>query len=164
MARILAGQRASADRLNYAHPFVVEYQAITSNTGSATSETVWVTTASVTFKSGRAYRITAKALIQGNTADKATLRVRKTNTSGSVYLDTFHQGIQVTGSNTLIYAANICANNSGADVTAALVGTFTRSSGSAASVLIAASSTHVAYVLVEDVGESSDFPSATAIT
>ncbi|NEB00633.1 hypothetical protein [Streptomyces sp. SID13726] len=162
---ILAGMRATADRINDAHPRTIAYQAITANTSSATAETVWVTTGAVTFRAGRAYRMTLKALIQGNSADKATLRVRKTNASGSVYLDTFHQGIQVTSSNTLIYVSNICVNTTGADVTAtALVGTFQRSSGSAASVLVAASATHVAYVQVEDIGIAADFPSATAIT
>ncbi|MFJ6386455.1 hypothetical protein ACIQJT_02480 [Streptomyces sp. NPDC091972] len=164
---ILAGMRATADRINDAHPRTIAYAAITSNTSgsSSTADTAWVTTGAVTFRTGRAYRMTLKALIQGSPADKATLRIRKTNTSGSVYLDTFHQGIQVSNSNTLIYASNICVNTTGADVTAtALVGTWSRSNGNAAPVLVAASTTHVAYVQVEDIGIAADFPSATPIT
>jgi hypothetical protein len=164
---ILAGMRATADRINDAHPRTIAYQAITSNTSgsSSTSDTAWVTTGAVTFRAGRAYRMTLKALIQGNAADKATLRIRKNTTSGSVYLDTFHQNIAVSSSNTLVYASNICVNNTGADVTAtALLGTWSRSSGSAAAVLVAASATHVAYVQVEDIGIAADFPSATPIT
>lgn len=162
---VYAGQRVTADMLSYRSPYVVAYARITANTSGATSETVWVTTGAVTFKSDRAYRVTLKALVQGNSADKATLRVRKTDASGSVYLDTFHQNIAVTGSNTLIYASNICTNTTGSDVTAtALVGTFQRSSGTGGNVLIAASSTHSAYVEVQDIGPASDYATATAIT
>lgn len=162
---VYAGQRISADMLTFRPPYAVAYARITANTAGATAETVWVTSGAVTFKSDRAYRVTLKALIQGNSADKATLRVRKTDLSGSVFLDTFHQNIAVTGSNTLVYASNICTNTSGADVTAtALVGTFQRSSGTGGNVLIAASSTHSAYIEVQDIGPASDYSTATAIT
>jgi len=166
---VYAGQRMTADMISYRSPYTVAYAAITSNTSGATAETVWVTSGAVTFENGRAYRVTLKALIQpvsgGSVNDKVTLRVRKTDASGSVYLDTFHQGGQVVGSNTLIYASNVCTNTSGSDVTAtALVGTFQRSNGSTSNVLVAASSTHTAYIEVQDIGPASDYSTATAIT
>lgn len=162
---VYAGQRITADMISYRSPYTVVWAAISANTAGATAETVWVTTPAVTFENGRAYRVTVKALIQGSSADKVGLRVRKTDASGAVYLDTFHQNVAVTGSNTLVYASNICVNTTGADVTAtALVGTFQRTSGSAGNVLVAATSTHVAFVWVEDVGPASDYINATAIT
>jgi hypothetical protein len=162
---VYAGQRVTADMLSYRSPYSVAYARIAANSSGATAETVWVTSGAITFENARAYQVTLKALIQGNAADKATLRVRKTDVSGSVFLDTFHQNIAVTGSNTLIYGSNICTNTTGADVTAtALVGTFQRSSGTGGNVLIAASATHAAYIEIQDIGPASDYPSATAIT
>lgn len=160
----LAGQRITVQRLLDNTPRTISYTSITANTASVTAETVWITSGSITFRTGRAYRCTLKCLLQGNAADKATVRIRKANLSGDVYLDSFHQGIQVSTSNTMFYGSNICSNTSGADVTAAVVGTLQRSSGSTANVAIAATTTHVAYMEVEDIGDASDFSGARAIT
>lgn len=147
---------------NYS-PQVVSYTAITANSSTTTTtEAVAITTPSITFQNGRAYRITYKGLGAGTiTGDQGQFRVRKTNTSGSTYVDSFLQGL--FNGNTLLNLQNICANNSGADISAVLVGTYLRASGTG-TVAVTASATNVAFILVEDVGLASNFPSATAIT
>ena len=158
------GMTITAERLIDNTPHNVSYTAITANTAAVTAETVAVTTSSITFRAGRAYRITFKGLAQSSGAsDAVTVRVRKTNTSGDVYIDSFRLHIPAAGANVPFYLANICSNSTAADVSAVLVGTYARAAGAGTS-LIAATSTHVCYIEVEDIGEAADFPSARAIT
>lgn len=165
MARWLAGNKGTADRLNDNTPHTISYTSLTANSSAVTTtETVALTSASVTFENGRAYRFTFKCLAQSSTAaDTVTVRVRKTTTSGTAYIDQVRVYIAAAGANAPVYFQNVCVNTSGADVTAALVGTYVRASG-AGNVLIAASSTNVCYIEVEDIGEAADFSGATAIT
>ncbi|MEV5953722.1 hypothetical protein AB0M11_08085 [Streptomyces sp. NPDC051987] len=144
-------------------PQVLSYTAITANTSTTTTtELVAITTPSITFQNGRAYRITYKGLgIGTTTGDNGQFRVRKTNTSGTAYIDGFRT--YLFAGNTMFNLQNICANNSGADITAALVGTYALASGGG-TVAVAASTNNVAYILVEDMGISSNFTNATAIT
>lgn len=162
---LTAGTILTPQKLLDAIPRTISYTAITANTGTSTgTETVALTTASVTFRTGRAYRITFKGLVQSSAAaDQVTVRVRKTNTSGDVYIDSFRLVVPTAGGNTPFYLANICANSTSADVSAVLVGTFARIVGSGNS-LISATGTHVCYVEVEEIGDAADFPSARAIT
>lgn len=161
----LAGMKTTADRLNQFHARTISYTAITANTSTVTTvETVAITTPSITFQNGRAYRIIFKGLAQSDTAaDSVIVRVRKTNTSGTAYVDQVRLYVVANNANSPFYFANICSNTTGADVTAALVGTYVRASG-AGNVLIAASTNNVAYVLVEDIGSSDDYANATAIS
>jgi hypothetical protein len=152
--------------LNYLYNYgvqVLSYTAITANTSTTTStEAVAITTPSITFQNGRAYRITFKGLGTGTVAaDNGQFRVRKTNTSGTAYIDGFRT--YLFNGNTMFNLQNICANNSGADITAALVGTYVLASGSG-NVSVAASTNNVAFILVEDMGLASNFANATAIT
>lgn len=161
----LAGQKTTAQRLIDNTPHTISYTSLTANTGTTTTtETVALTTASVTFRTGRAYRITLKCLVQSSVAaDTVTVRVRKTNLAGTAYIDQVRMYIAAGGGNSPVYFSNICTNASGADITAALVGTYVRASGSG-NALIAASTNNVCYIEVQDIGESGDFSGATAIT
>lgn len=144
-------------------PQVVSYTAITANTSTTTTtEAVAITTPSITFTNGHAYRITYKGLAAGTASDQGQMRVRKTNTSGTAYIDGFRQ--QIFSGNTMFNLQNICANNSGADISAVLVGTYQLVTGGTGNVSVAASTNNVAYILVEDMGPSSNFTNATAIT
>lgn len=144
-------------------PQVVSYTAINANTATTTTtEAVAITTPSITFTNGHAYRITYKGLGGGSVnGDQGQFRVRKTNLSGTAWIDGFGQ--YMFNGNTMFNLQNICANNTGADVTAALVGTYVRAAGSG-NVAVNASTNNVAYILVEDMGPSSNFTGATAIT
>lgn len=162
----LAGQKTTAQRLIDNTPHAISYTALTANSATTTTtEAVALTTGSVTFETGRAYRITLKCLVQSSVAtDTVTVRVRKTNVSGDVYVEaprvytTFGGGSQAT------YFDNICTNTTGADITAPLALCFVRTTGTGNVLIAATSTTHVAYVLVEDIGLAADFPSARAIT
>jgi hypothetical protein len=162
---LLAGQRITQQRLTDSMQRVIEYAPITANTGTTTTtEAIAITSAALTFRTGRAYRIALRGLAQSSAGgDTMTLKVRKTNTSGTVYLESFRLYIPVNGTNVDYYSSQICTNTTGADVSAPLVATYLRNSGGG-NVLVAASATHVSYIRVEDIGLASDFPSAVAIT
>lgn len=160
------GMTITAQRLLDNTPHTISYTSLTSNTSTATStETVALTTPSNTFRNGRAYRVTYKGLAQSSVAnDSVTVRVRKTDTAGEVYIDSFRLAIPAAGANVPFCLSNILTNTSGADITAVWVGTFVRVSGGTGNVLLAATSTHVAYIELEDIGEAVDFPTARAMT
>lgn len=162
---VYAGQRISADMLSYRPPYTVAYAPLAANTSTTTTtETVAITTGSITFENGRAYRITLKCLAQSSVSgDTVMLRVRKTNTSGTAFIDQNRKYIPANSANTPCHFSNICSNTTGADITDVLVATYQRSSGTGNS-LIAASAGNVAYILVEDVGPAGDYTSAQAIT
>lgn len=147
---------------NYS-PQIVSYTAINANSSTTTTtEAVAITTGSITFQNGRAYRISYKGLGAGTVnGDQGQFRVRKTNTSGTAYIDSFSQ--YLFNGNSMFNLENVCANNSGADITAALVGTYVRASGTG-TVAVNASTNNVAFILVEDIGLASNFTNATAIT
>lgn len=158
------GQTITPQRLSDNTPHTINYTALTANTANNTgTEAVALTTASITFRAGRAYRVTFKGLAQSSVAaDQLTVRVRKTNTSGDVYVDSFRIPIPTAGGNVPFYLANICTNTTSADVSAVLVGTYVRLTGTGNCVL-AATTTHVCYVEVEDIGDAVDFAGARAI-
>lgn len=162
----VAGQEVTADDLNNRATITVLYAAITSNTGTTTTaEATAITAGGVTFKNGRAYRINIKALIQSSiAADTVTMRVRQNTTSGNTYLDTQRIYIPVASANVLYCGFNIITNTTGADVVAtAMLLDYLRASGTG-NVLIAASTSQVAYLHIEEIGAATDFPSATAIS
>lgn len=144
---------------------LTDHTARTTNTAGVTgTETVALTSASVTFLAGRAYRVSVKGVVQSNTAgDTVQIRVRKTNTAGAIYLDSFTGlRINVAGDNTPYCLENVIRNHTGADVTAALVMTYVRGSG-AGTVLVAADAVNPAYLQINDIGASGSYPSANEI-
>lgn len=159
------GMRITDERLNDAPPFTVEFASITANTATTTTtETVGITTAPITFRTGRAYRITLKCLAQSSVSgDNMVLRVRKTDTSGTAYIDQYRVQILAAAANMPVYFSNVCANTTAADINAVLVATYLRNVGTG-NVIIAASVNNVAFIHVEDLGDAADYPSATAIT
>lgn len=165
MGTWLSGMRTTADRLNDNTPHTINYTAITANTATNTgTEAVALTTPSITFRAGRAYRITFKGLVQSSVAnDQLTVRVHKTNTSGDVYVDSFRLVVPTAAGNSPFYLANICSNTTAADISAVLVGTYVRTSGTG-NCLIAATTAHVCYIEVEDIGDAADFAGARPIT
>ncbi len=167
---ILAGLRLTAAVWydNVPHTITGGYAATTVATstpsGTPTQETAYLTSGSMTLRNGRAYRITVSTLITGTSPDTARMWVRRTNTSGSVLLDTQRIAIPSSGSNGRVTWENIATNQSGADLTGVLVATIARASGSAAVVGTNASGTSPSYLQVEDIGLATDYPTATAIT
>lgn len=165
MAGWLAGQRATAQRLNDNAPFTLSYTSIAANTAAGTTtELVAITTASMTLRNNRAYRMTFKGLVQSTVAaDTVTVRIRKGSAAGALYLDTMRIYVPSASANAPVLFSNILTNTSGADVTAALVGTYIRASGTG-NVLVAATGTQAAYLHVEDIGTASDHSGAVAIS
>lgn len=140
------------------------YGAISATTGTASAETVYITKAGVVFRQGRAYRITVKGFFSSSVAnDRIQLRVRKTNVTGTVYLNT---GIGPTtpaaSTSTAFYFQNVCRNTSGGDLTQTLVATFQRQAGTG-NLAIAAGASDPAYLHVEDIGAAADFSPACQI-
>jgi hypothetical protein len=159
------GQRMTDARLRDNAPFTLAYAPLAANTATVTTtETVGITTPSVTLRNGRAYRITLKCLAQSSVSgDTVTVRVRKTDTSGTAYLDQIRQYIVANNANSPVFFSNTLTNTTGSDITAVLVATYVRASGTG-NALIAASANNVAYVLVEDVGSADEYPAAQALT
>jgi len=143
----------------------VSYTPITSNTGTVTTtETIAIDTPAMTFVTGRAYRITAKGLVQSSiSGDVVRVRVRQTGLGGALLYDS-HGGLAITANNgnTAFYQGNIVRNDTGSDITDDIVLTYVRQSGTG-NALIAATATQPAYLDVEDIGASSSFANATAL-
>lgn len=162
-----AGQKTTADRLNDNHPRTIDYSAIivSSAVSTSTTELVAITTPNITFRNGRAFRVTFKGVATNTVAsDQIGLRIRKTNaTTNPLLLDSFRVSLGSPGSY-LFYFQNIIINTSGADIAVPLVGTFFRVTGGTGNINITASSTSPAYLETEDIGNATDFPSATTMT
>lgn len=143
---------------------LLNHSSITANAPAGTAEQVAITSGSVTFRAGRAYRIKIKGVVQSTIAgDMVELLVKKTNTGGQIFLDTF-SGLRVNLANdsTLFNLENVIINGAGADVTAALVLTYQRYSGTG-NVRVAADATNPAYIEIYDIGVSSAYPGANEI-
>lgn len=140
-------------------------QSIVANTSTVTTtETVAITTGSINFLAGRAYRIIIKGLAQSSVAaDRVQLKVRKTNTSGAIYLDTMSAlVIPANTTNVMYYLGNEIRNLTASTITATLVMTYVRQSGTG-NARIAADATNPAYVEVEDIGLASAYTDAVAM-
>lgn len=142
------------------------YANITASTATTTSatDTVAITLSSRTYRAGRAYRVEFKSFVSSTVAaDEVGMRVRKTDGSGAVLLDieatgTVHRASQnywMEPSNVIIIGAT--------DVTAALVGTYFRRSGTGNCRLVA-SAVNPAYLRVTDIGDAADFSGATTLS
>lgn len=162
---ILAGMRGTADRINQAFPRTLAYQAITANTGTTTTtETIAITTPSFTLRTGRAFIVKAKALYTSSVAaDHVTIRVRRTNVAGSPVLDSQRLVVPAAG-NSLFYAENVFVNTTGSDLTGVMVLNFLRAATGTGNVSLAASSSQVAFLMIQDIGLATDYPSATSVT
>lgn len=142
-----------------------DYTAIIASTGTVTTtETIGITSASTTFKAGRAYRITAKGWVQSTVlGDLVRIRVKKTNAAGQGFIDSF-DGLRINSAAgmTAFHLQNVAINGTGADVTAALVMTYVRDTGTG-NVLLGASAPNPAYIEIVDIGAAADYPDANEI-
>ncbi|MFJ9031087.1 hypothetical protein ACIRQP_21660 [Streptomyces sp. NPDC102274] len=159
------GQRITAQRLLDNTPNTVAYSAITTNTSTTTAaEVVGFTTPPIMFRTGRAYRIRYKGGVFSNTpGQQGTAAVRKTDLGGQTYINAFRIYLPAAGTVAFDFS-NICTNTSGANITAALVGTFGLTVAAGGTVNLAASTPNPAYIHVEDIGQAADYAGATAIT
>jgi hypothetical protein len=167
MSGWLAGQAETADRLNDNHPRTIDYSAIIASTAISTSNTelVAITTPTITFRNGRAFRLTFKGIAANSVStDQINLKIRKTNsTTNPSLLDSFRMALGSSGSY-LFFFQNIVVNTSGADIAVPLVGTYNRVVGGTGNINIFASAVNPAYLETQDIGDANDFPSAATMT
>ena len=134
--------------------------SITANvSGITTTETVLMTVPSMTYKNGRAYRVTVWGLAQSTTASTYFLyRLRKgsASTSGTIYKDQMRVPVRGTAStHSAVSLVFTLVNTSGADITTAVTLTGSCAAGTG---IFAASSGNVATTTVEDVGLATQWP------
>jgi hypothetical protein len=119
-----------------------------------TTETVAITTAQITFRPGRAYRVQAKGYVQSSVSgDSVRIRVKLTNTAGQGLIDTF-SGMVINGANgmtTFTQEGVFRVAPGNAPINAPLVMTYVRQTGTG-NVFLGATSANVAHILVEDIG------------
>ncbi|MFE7398859.1 hypothetical protein [Streptomyces sp. NPDC057557] len=142
----------------------VAFQARSATTVAAAVETVALTQTGVVLKTGRAYRVQVRGLAQAATAAAGVrVRVRKTNTSGAVWLDTFTIATPAANTNVQYANQNVVTNTTGATITTDLVMTWVTASGGGNSLLNAGAGLYTAFE-VSDIGAAADFASAQPIT
>jgi hypothetical protein len=144
---------------------LLDYQSTQANTGTVTTtETVAITTDSVTFRNGRAYEVVIHGLLQSSiAADVARVRARRTNTAGAILIDSMHAHYIPGANNNVLYDhAQKIINSSGSDITDVLVVTFVRTTGTG-NVRIAADATNPAWIEIRDIGNATQYPSARAL-
>lgn len=159
----LAGQSETADRSNDYHPRTIDFSAIVATTGTSasTTEVVAITTPTITFRNGRAFRVTFKGNAINTVAnDQVELHVRKTSSvTNPSLLDSFRVAL-ATGGTYGFYFQSVFSNTSGSDIVVPLVGTFSRVTGGTGNISVFANSNNPAYLETEDIGNSDDFPNA----
>ncbi|MER6206534.1 hypothetical protein [Streptomyces sp. NPDC001642] len=135
----------------------VTQKALTANVTFSSTETALITTGSITFKAGRAYRVSLWALHNAASDSYALYRIRKNTVSGTIYKDQIRvNNLQASTANAAVSVQTILTNTTGSDVTTALC--WTGVQGSVAQTwTLAASSSNVAYLLVEDCGSTDDY-------
>lgn len=144
---------------------LIDYTAIVANTGTVTTtETVGITSASMTFENGRAYKIQVHGLLQSSVAnDVVRSRTRRNTVSGTILMDTMNTAtIQTANTNEIFDYSQIVANTSGSNITSPVVVTYHRIAGSG-NVRIAADATNPAWIEIRDVGLASDYPNAREV-
>ncbi|WP_299542010.1 hypothetical protein [uncultured Streptomyces sp.] len=162
-----AGERLIAGIEGGRAPFTVNFTANQDNypqpvitTGA---EGIWITTPAITFKASRAYRITVKGLLAPTaTGSEGQVRVRKGALGGQLLFDSFRMTVPATGNYAFLFG-NIITNSTGAAITAPIVGTVARSSGTA-NFTVNGSAVSPSYLHVEDVGPASDFNGSTSLS
>lgn len=134
----------------------------TSTSASAT-ELVAVTLPSTTYKANRAYELHIKMFVSSTVAaDQVGVRVHKTNTAGTTYLDIESTGrVATANENYWVECSNVMAVG-GSDVTTVMVLSYFRRSGTGNCRLVA-SSTNPTFIEVRDVGLAADYPGATTL-
>lgn len=137
----------------------------TSNSSTVTTtETVHLTTPSITFKPGRAYKATYHYQGQSTvTGDCLGFRMRLNNTAGNSLFDSL-RSLQVPTTNGIVNgeSSQILYNSGGSDLNATIVGTVYRSLGTG-TVNGFANVANPVWLMVEDIGLASDYPGIKAL-
>lgn len=144
---------------------LIDYTAIVANTGTVTTtETVGITSASMTFENGRAYKIHVHGLLQSSVVnDVVRSRTRRNTVSGTILMDTMNTvTIQTANTNEIFDYSQIVANTSGSNITSAVLVTYHRIAGSG-NVRIAADAANPAWIEIRDIGLASDYPNAREV-
>ncbi|KPI15653.1 hypothetical protein OK074_2098 [Actinobacteria bacterium OK074] len=135
----------------------VAQQSLTANVTFSSTETAIITTGSITFKTGRAYRISIWALHNAANESYALYRIRKGTVTGTVYKDQIRiNNLQGSAANTPVSFQTIFTNTTGSDIATALCWTGIQG-GVAQTWAVVASTANVAYLLVEDCGSADDY-------
>ncbi|MFB7359662.1 hypothetical protein [Streptomyces gardneri] len=143
------------------------FTAIQANSGTTTTtEIATITTPSTTFKAGRAYRVTYHGLLLSSVAnDIVRARVWRGSIGGSgvSLVDSIntHQ-IPIANQQVLMDMQAIVTNSTASDITATLIATILRASGTG-NVQVIANSSNPAWLDVRDIGLATDYPSARAL-
>jgi hypothetical protein len=145
----------------------VAFGSTDANSGSiTTTETTVLTASNVPFVNGRAYAIEVQCLLSSSVTP-ATIRphVRKTNSTGTSYVDWFMVHFAATAAGNIpFYGKRIVVRTAGSDLTATIVFTLVRGDVGAGNVSLIASATQVAWIMVTDIGPSGDYPTAFPVT
>ncbi|MFF8840576.1 hypothetical protein [Streptomyces sp. NPDC015130] len=138
----------------------------TDSASTTTAEIATITTPSITFETGRAYRITYHGLLLSTVAnDIARCRVWRGSIGGAgvSLVDSIntHQ-IPVANQHVLMDMAQDVINTTGSNISAVLIGTVLRNAGTG-NVKIVANASNPAWIEVQDIGLASDYPLARAV-
>jgi len=162
------GTRLTSNLLTYRSPYVVAHASLTTNSSTinSTTEVTILTTGSVTFTAGRAYRFEYHGLAQHTSV----------NVAGILYLR-FHRGSGALIRNIQnIVAANEGTNNRNTSIDVATLATPTatvtdtvyltaaRDTGVATTWVMAGTAGTPGLLTVHDVGPASDYPGITTFS
>jgi hypothetical protein len=131
--------------------------AQTSDSSAVSAEAVVLTTASLTFKAGRAYRFVYGARWLASTANTLVVRIRRTNVTGINVLTFSHEGPtadQWRG------AENVARNSTGSDITTVIVLTAAATAGT---IVMKAASDIPRYLDIYDCGAAADFANRPSV-
>jgi hypothetical protein len=158
----VAAASLALDGTDQGHGQVV-FQARSTATGAVSPETVALTQTGTVLKSGRAYRIQVRGLCQNNTNNTGVrVRVRKTNTSGAVWLDSFTVTTPVGAANYQYSNSQVVTNVSGSTITSTVVMTYAAVGGG--TCILNTGGGCYTTLEITDIGAASDFPTAQTIT
>ena len=134
----------------------------TTNVGGIQTITSIMTTPSAIYRMGRAYRVTARGLMNATAADFAHLMLLKgAGTGGTVYVSQMRvQALSTSTSNVPIDFTSIITNTTGSDITTTLTLTAQNSTANIAQptwTWAANATTAFSYVLVEDCGSTTNY-------
>lgn len=132
-----------------------------SSTTAATTEQVMATSASATYRNGRAYRITWAGKVDSATLMTVQPRVRLGSLTGTNLVSGGSVDTRSGSADVDFIRTNIVKNTSGSDITSTIVLTF--QNGSAAVSNFTGTGSAANTLEIVDVGDSTDYTNATAM-
>jgi hypothetical protein len=160
---VYAGQRISADLLTYRSPYVVGHATLTANSSDITSttEVTILTTGSVTFTPGRAYKFEFHGLVQHTTTNlTALLYLRMRRTTGAALIRNFNDVAATNGSTSVRNAAVDVSTTvtPSTTITDSIYLTASWDTSATATFRVVATAGTPGLLTVSDVGPASDYP------